>query len=159
MQGGVGEAPGIRLREDQSQLISLGCWRLKPDHWWLSAGEGRHPRWTVTWSALLQCVPSYSFLSTPVHFFQSFVKRQWRVGLFSPMLIQVKTETDGASLNSLKKRRSRFMWIPLVLKQEKIKQVAFMYSWSRQRVYWRIQYKFTYCSISLISEDPVLIFL
>lgn len=57
IQGGVEEAPGIRQKEDQSQLISLGCWRLKPDHWWLSAGEGRYPRWMATWSSLLQHVP------------------------------------------------------------------------------------------------------
>lgn len=42
-------------------------------------------------------------------FFQSFVRRQRRVGLSSPMLFWVKAETDGASLNSPKKRASRFM--------------------------------------------------
>jgi hypothetical protein len=110
MQGGEGEAPGIRQMEDQSRLISLGRWRLKPDHWCLSAGERRHPRWTATWSAPFQRGPEYSFLCSLVYFFFNPLSGDsGGVGLSSPMLFWVKAETDGASLNSPKKRTSRFM--------------------------------------------------
>ena len=144
MQGGVGEAPSIRSREDQS-VNKFGVLATKTRS--LVAVSWRGASSQVD-GDLVSSVTACALVFISLHFFQSFVERQWRVSLFSPMLIQVKTETDGASLNSPKKRRSRFMWIPLVLKQEKMKQVAFMYSWSRQCMYWRILYKFTYCSIS-----------
>lgn len=45
----------------------------------------------------------------PCAVFSLLCQETVKVGLFSPMLIQVKAEADGASLNSPKKRTYRFM--------------------------------------------------
>ena len=82
MQGGVGEAPSIRSREDQS-VNKFGVLATKTRS--LVAVSWRGASSQVD-GDLVSSVTACALVFISLHFFQSFVERQWRVSLFSPML-------------------------------------------------------------------------